>query len=269
MKTDMQHSLEIRELSYILSNFRFTTETSALPKGSIHAVDFLDHEKAAAYLDAFTTIIRSPSRAITASQFAKRYSFSIIAAGLYAMTMYNKRLDLTIENSYIEFSIEDGHWLPNIRLADFNVTAPDEQNRDNWRDETIKTIFADNLSQVWRSLAETAHIPPAILWENAAVYVYWLYETKMKADVREEEKSRVLQDFLYLLRKAPAALFGESENPLTTYYGPRFSVPHSEEPVRFRQTCCFYFRLPSSTGYCQTCPKLKHCQKRPVPPDLW
>jgi len=52
---------------------------------------------------------------VTASQFSKRYAFLIMTPCLYAMTMYDKGLERSLENSHIESSAaRDSSWSPRI-----------------------------------------------------------------------------------------------------------------------------------------------------------
>ena len=96
-----------------------------------------------------------------------------------------------------------------------------------------------------------------ILWENTAIRVYSLYEKKMGEGKSEQEKLRIQKDFEYLIHEAPASLFGETENPLAKFYGPKTKISFSNEPVRIRKTCCFYYKVSQNEKYCSTCPKDK------------
>ena len=119
---------------------------------------------------------QSPSILVTASLFAKRYSVLTIASAFYAMSRYDKGLHCRIENMWVEAE-SSKPWLPTIRLIDRTVSIPTE-DREKWRDQVLREIFANNLAKVWQSLAKISKIPK-ILWENTAIYVNWLYETKI------------------------------------------------------------------------------------------
>lgn len=243
----MLSSFKTEELDCLTSEFRLTTFRSSDLRLSISSIDLLDEAKCVDYLDKITDLIQSPSRKVTASQFAKRYSFLTIAPSLYAVTMLNKGLDFSVENCHVESTFLDNNtWLPKVRLTDGNVTLPSEGNRDVWRDQVIKSIFAGNISKVWHSVSKAANIPISILWENTAIYVYWLYEKRIEDHV----------DFQYLLNEAPASLFGEAKNPLTRFNSPKCEFPSSNQPVRIRKTCCYYYEVsPDQQSYCKTCPR--------------
>lgn len=237
----MMPSLEQDEIDYLSEHFRLTTTPSSERRGSIDAVGLLERQRCASYLDEVSSLIGSPSRVVTASQFSKRYSYLTVIPSLYALTVLNKGLDLSIENIHIESAYQDQSWLPRVRFAHLQVTEPK-------REEVLEALFAKNLSKVWRSLSETVGISSSVLWENTAIYVYWLYEKRMEQEGHPQAKLRIQEDFHYLIYEAPASLFGERENPLAKFY--------SDQGIRTRKTCCYYYQLSSPNEYCSTCPKV-------------
>ncbi|WP_254592749.1 hypothetical protein [Pectobacterium polaris] len=71
-------------------------------------------------LETLTPPLLSPSIKITASLLAKRIGFLTTAASLYAMSVYNKGLNMTLDNSVLEF----GHarlWTSTMPLYDLTV----------------------------------------------------------------------------------------------------------------------------------------------------
>jgi len=250
----MLSSFKPEEMDLLTKHFRLTKNTSSDRELSVPAVDLLDEAKCMTYLDRVTGIFQSPSKIVTASQFSKRYSFLMIAPSLYAMTMFNKGWDHSVQNCHIESVYQDKTWLPKVRLADLQVTQPTDGDRHEWRDQMIKSIFAGNISRIWCAISKAAKIPITVLWENTAIYVYWLYEKRMEEGSDKNQKVRIHEDFQYLLDEAPASLFGYTENPLKKYNSPKCTVSTSDQPVRIRKTCCYYYRISSNDSYCSTCP---------------
>ncbi len=248
----MLSSFKLEELDYLTKMFSMATNASLDRRCSIKATDLLDEAKCTVYLDWLTSILQSPSRMITASQFSKRYAFLTIAPSLYSMTVYNKGLDLAIENCCIESVYHNEVWISHLCLTELQVNEPAKEKRQEWRDEVIKKIFAGNLAKIWRSISKSANLPMSILWENTAVRVYSFYEKRIGEGTSEQEKSRIQEDFEYLISEAPASLFRATENPLATFYDSKC------QPVRIRKTCCFYYKVSSNGDYCSTCPKVKH-----------
>ncbi|WP_256760514.1 IucA/IucC family C-terminal-domain containing protein [Cohnella sp. WQ 127256] len=247
------------EVDVLVQDYRLMLEPSSDRRFSMPAIDLLNKEKSLEYLAGVSSIFESSSHVATVSLFAKRYSYLIIASSLYAMSVFNKGIDYSIANCHIESYYQGQAWLPRVRLADWPVSQPTEGNRKEWRDQIIHNIFAENIAKAWLSLSKMAPISKAVLWENTAIYVYWLYENKFGEGVSADQNSRVQEDFEYLLNEAPAHLFGENKNPFARFNSPKKATLASDVPIRIRQTCCYYYLASDEPeDYCPTCPKIKH-----------
>ncbi|WP_234404774.1 (2Fe-2S)-binding protein [Paenibacillus bouchesdurhonensis] len=247
--------LEQTEWDYLTHHLRLTSTVSSDKERSISAADLLDEVKSGPYLDRLASVFESPNRMVTASLFAKRYAAMLVSSGLYAMTMYDKGLKLSIANCHLESTIIDERWMPNVRLSDVRVTEPTGSDREAWREQVTRSIFGDHLGVVWRSISKAAKIPRTILWENTAIYVYVLYESRMAEEADEGRRVRVQEDLAYLTAGAPAELFGENYNPLAKYYSPKCMVEGVAKPIRPRKTCCFFYQVDEDEDYCNSCPK--------------
>jgi len=249
--------LSAEEKAVLLRDYRLTIEPAVDAAYALLAQNLLDTEQALAYLQKIAPFFHSTSTLVTASLFAKRYSVLTMASAFYAMSRYDKGLYVGIENIWVEAEDHAKPWLPNIRLIDDSVSVP-TQDREAWRDEVLQGIFAGNLAKVWQSLTKISKIPKAILWENTAIYVNWLYETKISERASEQEKARIQEDYHYIVNQAPGSLFGERKNPLTNYCGPKVTIKESEQPIRLRKTCCFYYHTSDEANdFCISCPKIK------------
>jgi ferric iron reductase protein FhuF len=251
----MSSSLKPEEMEILSKDFRLVRNISSDSSYSIASKDFLHQEKCLAYLNKVTDILPASTKVASVSQFSKRYAFLTFGSGLYSMTMYNKGLDYSINNCYIESNYHRESWIPNLRLLDWHVTEPEDENWNKWRDQMIQTIFAENIAKVWEVISKVVRIPSSVLWENTAISVYWMYEKKMREEASENQKERILEDYHYLL-SAPADLFGTAENPLTKFDSPKSTTASSVEPIRMRKTCCYYYQTPANI-YCRTCPRKK------------
>ncbi|MBA4494729.1 IucA/IucC family C-terminal-domain containing protein [Paenactinomyces guangxiensis] len=241
------------KLQFLEEHFRVTNRPSNDLLASCHAKDLVDPEKCHHYLTCLSDRLGSPSLLVTASQFSKRYTFLAVLPVLYAMSVYNKGLDVSVENCYVESAYQKENWLPKLRLDSWVTTEPG-LNRSRWRKEIVKSIFADHISGVWQVLSKCAGISCSILWENTAIYVYWLYEKKL-ADAPEAIRTRVKEDFQFLIRHAPADCFGGCTQPLAKYYSETNMTDRSDPPVRIRKTCCLYYHLNAAGKCCSGCPR--------------
>ncbi|MFD1957404.1 IucA/IucC family C-terminal-domain containing protein [Paenibacillus thailandensis] len=260
MPTAIQSSFTNEEIVNLTGQFRLTAEASPDRAHSIPSALLLEDESCTAYIDRTSELFGAPPRLVAGSLFAKRYSFLTVIPALYAMTMYDKGMDVSAGNGHVESSLRDnGTWLPKLRLTDWRVITPTDADRRAFRDEVIRTIFAENISKVWRTVSRTAKTSAATLWENTAVNVYWLYEKKISEGASPSQLARIRDDYAYLLT-APAALFGEKTNPLAKFDSPKRPVPDSGQPIRIRRTCCLYYRTSDEPSYCSVCPKNNHAE---------
>ena len=227
------------------------------PLRSLTARALLQEEVCERLLDALTPVIGSPSRAITASLLAKRLSFLATGACLYAMSVYDKGLLLSLDNSVIEYGHDDGLWTSSMPLHHNLPFAYEAGERNAWRETIVRELFAGLLKPLWQTLTRVSGVSRRILWENTAVRVYSLYEKRMTKIEDPPIRMRHEADFTWLLTQAEPALFGLDYNPLSHFRRPPTPVDDGQRSIRFRRTCCFYYQASEPVEYCSTCPLLR------------
>ncbi|MBB1489146.1 IucA/IucC family C-terminal-domain containing protein [Oceanospirillum sediminis] len=243
-----------QEWAVLSGNFRLKVFEDR-DRRAIRAVDLLDENNCRQLLDQLTPVLCSPNRAVTASLLAKRIAFLTTGACLYSMSVYNKGLLMSPDNSWIEYGHDDGLWTSCMPLRSIEplIYAPGQRN--DWRETLIKTLFADLLAPLWTVLHQVSGISLRILWENTAVRVYSLYERKMDNVTDEETCQQAQADFDWLLNKASPELFTASYNPLQRFRQPICQT--DKGAVRFRRTCCLYYKTTEPKEYCSACSLLK------------
>lgn len=252
----MASSLQPEQFQILADHYRLTQEFTEDRTYCLPFTDLLDPDKSQAYLQKVSGIYETDSPVATVSMFAKRYAYLVIAANLYAISHFNQGYNLELKNGVMESVYHGGAWLPKARLTDWTMTEPAPGRRNEWRDEVLERMFAGNLSRVWGALAKLTKVSKSILWENTAIYVYWLYEKKWGEGANPEQKRQLEEDYHYLLHAAPAHLFGEKRNPLMQFNSPKVARSGYEQPLRVRKTCCFYYMTSNKQDdYCSTCPK--------------
>ncbi|GKU80055.1 hypothetical protein L3i20_v244520 [Paenibacillus sp. L3-i20] len=191
----------------------------------------------------------------------KRYAFLTVAPVLYSMTVYNKGLILSLESCRLEppdggAGNVSGSKFPELHLSEYAVTEPKAGARQKWREDVVRSIFADHLTKVFRSLSQVGGVPMAILWENAFVRIIRVYEEE--SDREEDLAAKVLihEDFDYIVRIAEAGMFGERRNPLTQFVSMMNNTTICDTTNKLRKTCCLYYEI--SSEYCLACPKPAH-----------
>ncbi|HBX56736.1 IucA/IucC family C-terminal-domain containing protein [Pseudomonas sp. UBA2684] len=221
------------------------------------ASDLLQEEVCARLLDLLTPVIGSPSPAVTASLLAKRLAFLATGACLYAMSVYDKGLQLSLDNTVIEYGHDEGRWTSALPLHQPQPFAYAAGERDAWRQAIVAALFAGLLKPLWQSFARVSGISLRILWDNTAARVYSLYEKRMAKIQSAAVRERCAADFAWLLNVAEPALFGLDYNPLRHFRRPLTLLDDGQRSVRFRRTCCFYYQASEPVEYCSTCPLLR------------
>lgn len=224
---------------------------------SLPARELLDEATCTALLDSLGPVILSPSRRITASLLGKRQSFLLTGACLYAMSAYDKGLELSLDNTFIEYGHDDGLWTSSLPLHSLAVSRPEPGARDAWREAVAGQLFAGLLQPLWESFYRLTGVSRRILWENTAVRVYSLYERRLAKLECAATRQRCAEDFRWLTEQAPGSLFGLDYNPLQHFNRPLTLLDDGARAVRFRRTCCFYYQASDPVEYCSTCPLIR------------
>lgn len=227
-----------------LRKLRLTTEKIHSPL-SIEISEILKEQSIVNYLDILSAHIDASNVKVAASLFVKRYSFLTVIY-LYAMTAWNEKLNISYENVSIETDESDKLWLPNFHFHHLESETL-RADRDEWRSNCIESLFKEHVSPILNLLSQTTKVSKLILWENIAVYIYWLYETVL-VEEPIEIVNRSKEDFQFIMNKAPGHLFGDYDiNPLNRYY-------REEEGKEVKRSTCCYSHLTNSNKYCKTCP---------------
>ncbi|MRH43818.1 hypothetical protein GH741_14160 [Aquibacillus halophilus] len=244
----MTNQLLSHEKQYLIEQFRIIDNVSdeeIIPLDKLTNQVFVEE-----YIHNVKAILRTDYKFVAASQLMKRIGFLLTTPALYSMTVYDKRLDMDMSRCSLITKYKDGLWLPHLFLDSFKVQHKGNKDRFTWREEIVGELFS-NLSQIIANVSTVSTVPKPILWENVAVYVYWLYEVKMPLEANRP--MNLESDFHYLINNVPGHLLNESKNPLQLFYRRK----QKDEDIRVRRTCCFYYALHEDGTCCSTCPKSK------------
>lgn len=228
---------------------------------TIAATNFLDERLCFATLERIMPAIGAPNIKVAASLVLKRIAFLTLAPLMYAMSCFNRGLDLGVENTVFRYAQEAGHWQSTVALksvaADY---APSE--RTDWRTQLLKTVFSGFLARVVEQFHQLTRAPKHILWENIAIRVFNLYERRVFLEVSEAQRATAQEDFAYLLDDRTTEIFGLSRNPIAEFYFEISKVPHIAEPIRIRRTCCCHYQTTDPADYCGSCPLPLRLERR-------
>ncbi|RFB15042.1 iron reductase [Bacillus sp. HNG] len=238
-----------------LKEFRFSDRRfqSSLSR---RVIELCDEKVIQQYLDNVGQKISAPDKRVAASMFMKRYGFFAVL-NLFAMTVLNKRLNVSLSNISLETSEEEKmwYWNPKFYFTDLQTMSAPSDSRDNWRDDTIRAIFHDHIHEVIIILTKHSGLSKKVLWENVAIYVYWLYESVLAKPKFDDKRKIIEEDFEYLVKKAKGELFGPiAFNPLSRYFGVKAYRAEYDQNIRTRKTCCLYYKTTTTEDRCKTCP---------------
>lgn len=81
-----------------------------------------------------------------------------------------------MDDLYLVSRIKEGLWLPHLYQKNWNATSVEDQSdRELYLQQVIQEI-----AKIITAVHRVAKVPRPLLWENVAVYIYWLYETRLK-----------------------------------------------------------------------------------------
>jgi ferric iron reductase protein FhuF len=232
-----------------LGRFRLTRDSEERSPLTIKAENLLDITQTGAYLYKVKSHIGAPDKKTAASIFFKRYAFLPVIY-MYCMTAWNIKLDIRDENITLVSQERDGLWIPGFRFTRLHGQGAGTE-REQWREDAVCTLFNGHISPLINRIASEANISKLILWENIAIYLFWLYEKVLPLETHSE---RAAEDYKFILEEAPGNLFGSgNRNPLKRFDSRRIVIESTGTAVRPRKTCCYSY-LTSSGKRCGTCP---------------
>ncbi|MBM7605850.1 ferric iron reductase protein FhuF [Metabacillus crassostreae] len=233
----------------MLKKYRLSCE-KATPQSSITGQALLkpDHVQKLLASSEIQLKLNTSNHKVIGSMIMKRYAF-LAALVLYTMSVYNKGINSSLANLSLQTDEKDPIWLPSFYFDNLEVTSPGK-SRNEWRTGVIESLFTYNIAKIVSAISKEAKITKNILWENTAIYIFWMYESIIEEGKYEDEKlDRIKEDFQFVVENAPAELFGcKDTNPLSKFYHPK------KDDIRKRSTCCLFYLTSKNSDRCKTCP---------------
>ncbi|QXO16560.1 IucA/IucC family C-terminal-domain containing protein [Vibrio ostreae] len=222
---------------------------------ALDSVLLLDDEQCLATLNAIMPELGAPELKVTASLVIKRSAFLLLAPTLYAMSVFDKGLDASIDNCVFEYQLHNRLWRSGMPLKQTQA-VPCQHDRSAWRELILSGAFAGHLTPLIEQLQRLSGVSPRILWENVAVRVFSIYERRILPALDSERRRQAEGDLAYLLDESTRSVFDLDENPLTRFYRTKRHWQAHSEPVRMRRTCCYYYQATEPPEFCSNCPLL-------------
>lgn len=248
------------ELKILKENYRLTIASNSSPL-SIKIIELTDEAQLNDYLLRVREKIEAVNLMVAASLFVKRYSFAVLSA-LYSMSVWNKRLNFSLENVSLEtFDEEDVFWLPSFKLGDLSVEEASDGERLAWRDGVLQHIFSHHVDVLFTHIIKVCKLTKLIMWENLYVYICWMYEKLLNDSSLSHIHHQIQEDFQYILKTGPGHLFGSyHRNPFLRYGKSKSENEEENQEIRVRQTCCFAYLTAMKGQHCKICPV--NCRRR-------
>jgi siderophore-iron reductase FhuF len=237
----------------LLQQYRFHRGDFPAPGGT-RASELLDEQEMVGYLKDRLSLMGAVDLKTAASLFMKRYAF-VAALGMLSATFWNRKLNLSPDNLVLVDYVNDkGLWLPQFYLKN---TTVEEFASWSEKEEFIQSLFDEHLDKIIGVIKRSVKLSNLILWENIAVYLFWIYENDA---FLTDEKLRDIKekDFEQLLSHENSHWFGAyNKNPLSRYYTEKVRVEGLENEIRVRKTCCFSYQLENGEQFrCKSCPQI-------------
>ena len=246
-------TLSVQEFELLAKRFGLQTEEFKAKQHCVDAHTLLNKDICREVLRQLSLCLGHVSLKVTASMLSKRIAFLTTASSFYAFSVYNKALDFSLDNCYIDYNHHEGLWVSQMPLKDVSILQPcTKEERFALRKQLVQRVFAQHLNPLWQVLSDVADISLVILWENTANRVYSLYENKITQDDKALNNF-IYEDFEYLISQASSELFGWEHNPLQYFYNTK-QVDILEKKKRKRKSCCFYYKTINKKRYCENCP---------------
>lgn len=235
-----------------LKEMWLTSEKNDSPL-SLQVIKLLDEKRMQEYLDLVRSHIGAKNSKVAGSIFIKRYALMAVMY-LYTMTSRDEKLLISFENVSIVTDDQAENWLPNFYFSRLESDSAGP-NRNLWRKNCIESLFKDHLYPIINCVAKVTKISKLILWENIAVYIFWLYETVLlQGEKADELIEQANEDFQFIILEAEGKLFGNYHgNPLKRFYKEKSHTEEVNKEIRQRSTCCYAY-LTKSKIHCSTCP---------------
>ncbi|MBM6550788.1 IucA/IucC family C-terminal-domain containing protein [Marinomonas ostreistagni] len=219
----------------------------------VNAEQLVNDESCVAVLEQIKPALGAPNLKVAASLTIKRLAFLVLAPTLYALSRFDKGLDVSLAQCEFDYALKDRIWQSKMPLKRIDVT-PLCGDRADWRIQVLTQAFAEHLSPVVETMHRLTRSPKRILWENVAVRVFSIYERRVLPGLEGEQKALAQADYAWLLSDGASEVFGLDTNPIAEFDSAFTELESAAEPVRVRRTCCYYYRATEPQEFCSNCP---------------
>ncbi|GBF74193.1 hypothetical protein PA598K_02525 [Paenibacillus sp. 598K] len=212
------------------------------------------------FLTEYARRIKAPETDVAAA-YLSSYSTGLLLSSLYALSAWNRSLDLDPERLAVQLVQEADYALIRLEVDEFAaVDGPvDVEERKRWVESQLTELISVTLRPYIEAAAAVSGLNARFLWGQMTARIGYYVEYLLADADHASIRSRLSEDYEALLELAPA-VFGQARNPLVAKA--RF-VDHWQEngsPLRMKHVCCLYHKTEDGE-YCYTCPKMKESER--------
>jgi ferric iron reductase protein FhuF len=225
------------------------------------ASELLETAQMSSLISVYARLLKAADLAPAATFFSGWLSGPALAVQ-YAMSVWNKTFDLSLNNLSVQLYNQDGYYRFSFMLnrwAEQDGPA-DEAARTEWRSSVLQDVYGNTLRPLLEAVAAASGVHVGQLWGQLPARYHYERNEWLKAAEHELLRRRIADDFRFLTEQLDPQVFGQAKNPLGVKLRLIEDLCDSERHVSIKSACCLYYRTEGGR-YCYTCPRLKEAKR--------
>lgn len=236
-------------------HFHISDKGSDNPIFSVPAAELLERDTMREFLRLIKEAVRGIGFELALSDAGLSF-FGLAATKQYAMSLYDRVVDLSLSNLTIQLESHGDHTHVVFKVGEWRWTDLPAAGRETAVAAEWNDYFAGTMNPLIEAAASAVDLKPDLIWNQYGTRILYMMQFLQGLLPAGPVVRRFEADFA-LLRELPASTFNRRrknpydhtpkwiENPLNT-----------EEKWMIRSACCMYYRKEDSRK-CYTCPILK------------
>ncbi|MBO8156914.1 MAG: hypothetical protein H0Z32_10670 [Bacillaceae bacterium] len=209
----------------------------------------LDQSKIEALLKDVQEQLKLSKLLAAGSLFGARYG-QIAGISLFLLSCHQCMYDLSLRNQTIQY---DGKMIQFMFHGD--CQSLEHLGIQEQRERVFRHLLEDHLTPVFQSVSRVTRIPLQTLWSHTSFLLHFIKNRILNHIDDVSIKSRVEEDFRFLIKGAPPHWFGMKKNPLDIEFKEIPDLFEEGKKSIQRHRCCLKY-LSEGGRYCYTCPSL-------------
>ena len=241
------------DLTLLKTFFEISVEEKTEPALSVPAVDLLKAEAMGEALRHSGEMLKATGVELPASFLGMNF-FNLIASKQLVLGLYNRMLDLPLDNLTFHIVDHGDHIHGGFRIHELRWKEASAVDREAWLAGEWTSYFQTVMNPMLDSVAWSAGVKPDLIWNQFAGQMRFCLDYMEETMGNPEIMERFQRDYELLLRLAPE-VFNRKRNPFE--FKPRYlDSPYSPgKKLIMRSSCCMYDKRENGVK-CYSCPRL-------------